>query len=476
MNHPRFEGVSYNKNMKTVVSDVATEPLVTFLGAAQSVTGSMHLVQFGRQRLLLDCGLVRGRRDEARQHNLHFPFDPAAIDAVILSHAHVDHCGNLPNLVRQGFQGPIFCTPATRDLIAIMLADSARVHEDDAVVAGIVGGQRPEAQPLFSISDACRTVDRCVTIPYGQTFEPIANAEARFLDAGHILGSAVTALTFRRGSRMFRLTFTGDIGRRGLPFVHEPPVLPAADLVICESTYGGRRHDSREAMAAKIADVVHQTTARGGRVIVPAFSLGRTQIVLSYLRQWMVQGLVPHLPLIVDSPLATDISAVHDRHRDLLAVADEGPPVHYVGSYEEHRELARQSGPAIVIASGGMCDGGRVVSHLRHHVDDPRSSVVLVSYQAPHTVGAQLMELRPTVRFHGRTWNKWAEVVQINGFSGHADHADLLALLGPAVGDTGKVRLVHGEPPQAEALAKALCEHGFTDVAVPALRETALAA
>jgi metallo-beta-lactamase family protein len=463
--------------MKTVSPPLAAEPVVTFLGAARSVTGSMHLVAFGRSRLLLDCGAHRGRRDEARERNRSFPFDPAGIDAVVLSHAHVDHCGNLPALVRQGFRGPIYCTPATRDLAAIMLTDSARVHEEDAAVAAVVHGPAPDRAAAFTRSDADRVVDRCVAVPYGEPFGPADGCTGRFLDAGHILGSAITALAFSRGADTYRLTFTGDLGRRGLPFVREPSPVPAADLVLSESTYGGRLHDTRQAMAAKVADVTRATVARGGRVLVPAFSLGRTQIVLHYLRRWMRDGLVPELPLVVDSPLAAAIARVHARHRDLLAAGpeDTGPPVRYVASPEEHRELARATGPAIVIASGGMCDGGRILAHLKHHLDDPRSSVVLVSYQAPHTPGAQLLELRPTVRFHGRTWNKWADVVQVNGFSGHADHADLLALLGPAAADTGRVRLVHGEPPQAEALARALREHGFADVAVPERLETAAA-
>jgi metallo-beta-lactamase family protein len=447
------------------------QPVVTFLGAAQSVTGSMHLVELGSTRLLLDCGRVVGRHHDLRRLR-EFPFDPAGIDAVVLSHAHVDHCGNLPQLVRQGFRGAVWCTPATRDLVGIMLADSARLHEEDAAVARIVHGAAPE--PLYSFGDTGRTIDQCVPVPYGQTFTPAPGCEARFLDAGHILGSAIVCLELVRGARRHRLTFTGDLGRRGLPFVKEPTPVPAADLLLCESTYGGRVHDTHAAMAAKVSDVVRSTVARGGRVLIPAFSLGRTQVVLHYLQRWMRDGVLPRLPLYVDSPLAIELGAVYEKHRDLLAEqgATEGPAVHFVAAHDEHRELARQTGPGVVIASGGMCEGGRILSHLKHHLDDPRDSIVLVSYQAPHTIGAQLLERRPTVRFHGRTWNKWAEVVHINGFSGHADHNDFLALLGPAAADTGRVRLVHGELPQAEALAGALRAHGFADVGIPARCET----
>jgi metallo-beta-lactamase family protein len=436
----------------------------------------MHLVEFGPVRLLLDCGLVRGPRDEGRPRHRDFPFDPATLDAVLLSHAHVDHCGNLPNLVRHGFRGPIYCTPATRDLVDVMLADSARIHEEEAAVAGIVGGPAAQRPPLYTRGDAARTVELCVPVAYDEPFSPAAGVEARLVDAGHILGSAMITLACTRAGRTYRLTFTGDLGRRGLPFVREPSPVPAADLIISESTYGGRVHDTREAMAAKVADVVRRTVKRGGRVLIPAFSLGRTQVVVHYLRRWMRDGVLPSLPLYVDSPLAASIAAVYGDYQELLpAPADSaagGPPVHYVATHEEHRELARQTGPCVVVASGGMCEGGRIMAHLKHHLDDPRDSILLVSYQAPNSVGTQLLEMRPTVRFHGRNWNKWAEVVHVNGFSGHADHNDFLALLGPAAGAACRVRLVHGEPAQAEALAQALRGHGFSDVAVPQRGET----
>lgn len=433
------------------------------------MTGSMHLIEVGSQRLLLDCGLVRGRRDEARQRNLRFPFDPATLDAVVLSHAHTDHCGNLPNLVRQGFRGPIYCTPATRDLTAIMLSDSGRVHEDDAAVAGIVAPSRSEdRQPLFTRGDALQAVDHCIPVPYEHDFAISQDVQLRFLDAGHILGSAISVLTFAHAGRTSRLTFTGDLGRRGLPFLRQPPPVPAADLLICESTYGGRRHDTLDVMAAKLSKVVRGAMARGGKVLIPAFSLGRTQVVLHFLQRWMRDGIMLRLPIYVDSPLAAEIAAVYQRYHDSFEHLPAAglPPVHYFRSPEEAREVSMQAEPCVLVASGGMCEGGRILQHLRLHLDDPRCSIVMVSYQAPNSLGAQLLQLRPTVRFHGRNWNKWAEVVSINGFSGHADHEDFLALLGPTLGETGKIRLVHGEPPQAEALAAGLRQLGFADVTV----------
>jgi metallo-beta-lactamase family protein len=448
-------------------------PRVTFLGAAQSVTGSMHLLEWGPHRVLLDCGLHRGPRDESNRLNRHFPFEPASIDAVILSHAHVDHCGNLPNLVRQGFNGPIYCTPATQDLIAVMLHDSARIQEEDAGVAVVVGGRKsePRRQPLYTRQDAFHTVDRCVPVEYGQAVAVNSDLQVRFTDAGHILGSAIVSLLLLHGGKEHRITFTGDLGRRGLPYLRDPSPVPAGDLVICESTYGGRTHDTVEGMAAKMADVVRRTVARGGKVLIPAFSLGRTQIVLHYLQRWMADGVLPRLPIYVDSPLAAEISQVYDGYPDSLH-ADEGEArVEFLTTPEEARARSQQRDPCVIVASGGMCEGGRIVQHLKIHIDDPRSTVVLVSYQAPQSLGAQMLERRPTVRFGGRTWNKWAEVAELNGFSGHADQDDFRVLLGSAVGLTGRVRLVHGEMVQSQALAQTLNGMGFADVAVPQREE-----
>jgi metallo-beta-lactamase family protein len=451
-------------------------PAVTFWGAAQSVTGSMHLVEVGDKRVLLDCGMVRGRGHEDRQRNSRFPFDPSSLDAVIVSHAHTDHCGNLPSLVRQGFDGPIYCTAPTRDLVGVMLGDSARMQEEDAIVAGVVHGRpdAPEARPLYTRPDAEQVVRQCVALPYDQPCDIAPGLQLRLTDAGHILGSSIVGLTAHHGGRDYRITFTGDLGRRGLPFLRDPSRVPAADLVISESTYGGRVHDPLGRMAERLGEVVRRTAERGGKVLIPAFSLGRTQVVLHYLQRWRAEGLLPRVPLYVDSPLAAQVARVYERYPGLLQSdldPGEGGAEH-LATREEAQERSLDREPCVIVASGGMCEGGRIVQHLRQHLDDPRCTIVLVSYQAPHSVGARLLEKRPTVRFHGRTWNKWAEVVELNGFSGHADHNDFLDLLGPAAGATGKVRLVHGEPEQATALAQALRGHGFADVEAPRRGET----
>jgi metallo-beta-lactamase family protein len=458
----------------------AAVPSVTFWGAAQAVSGSMHLVEVGPHRILLDCGLIQGRREESRRRNSRFPFHPHQIDAVVLTHAHVDHCGNIPTLVRQGFSGPVYCTPATRDLLAVMLADSAKIQEEDAAHLNI---QRqyaePWVQPLYTHPDVERAVSQCVAVPYGRPFEVTRSARVRFHDAGHILGSAMVELTAAANGRDYSLTYTGDLGRRGLPFLRGPDPIPPADLLVCESTYGGRVHEPVDRTAEKLYEAVARTIERGGKALVPAFSLGRTQLVVHFLRDGVQSGKLPAVPVYVDSPLASDIAQVYRRHLDCLSdetarrLGDDGDflgggVVHYVRDFEESMRLSTQPGPCVLVAASGMCEGGRIVHHLKHNVDDPRNSVILVSYQAPGTVGRKLLEKKPTIRFMGRDWNKWADVVHLDGFSGHADRDDFAALLAPLADRVGRARLIHGEREQSEALAGALRGLGFADVAVPA--------
>jgi metallo-beta-lactamase family protein len=358
-----------------------------------------------------------------------------------------------------------------------MLADSARIQEEEERVLSVVGGEG--TGPSTAVSPRRhveQTLDQCITVAYGEAVQVTPHAELRMLDAGHILGSAMVALKLAGPRRDVTLTFTGDLGRRGLPFLKDADPVPAADLLLCESTYGGRLHQTVEAMADTFAAVVARSAGEGGIVLIPAFSLGRTQLVVHYLRRWMNEGRLPHLPIFVDSPLAADIADVYTLYPELFPEPplgeDGNGEVQYVRSPRESDELAERRGPCIVVASGGMCEGGRIVKHLRRHIDDPRASLVLVSYQAPDSLGRQLLEKRPRARFHGRVWNKWIDVVEVNGFSGHADRDDFLAYLGPLAGRTGKVRLVHGEPEQSWALAETLAGAGFADVDVPAPEET----
>ncbi len=440
----------------------------------------MHLLEVGNHKILLDCGLHQGRREEARQRNGHFPFHPHQIDAVILSHAHIDHCGNLPTLVRQGFSGPIYCTPPTRDLLRVMLADSAKIQEEDAAHINIARNYaEPWVQPLYTHPDVEKSFRQVVQVPYGKETDVTKSVRFRFIEAGHILGSAMVHLTAAGPDRDRTLSFSGDMGRRGLPILKPTADVPPADLLVCESTYGNRLHRSFSETVTKLYAAIHETVEKDGKVLIPAFSLGRTQLIIHVLQQGLRARKIPDIPIYVDSPLASEVAEVYRAHPNSLSpeIAQAlreghgllgGDGVTYVREFEESTRLATRPGPAIIIASSGMCDAGRIQQHLKQLVDDPRCTIILVSYQASGTVGRKLLEPKPTVRFQGRDWNKWIDVVHLDGFSGHADKEDFLAYLRPLSGKVGKVRLIHGEREQAEALSETLRGLGFADVAVPA--------
>ncbi|MBI1832169.1 MAG: MBL fold metallo-hydrolase [Planctomycetes bacterium] len=465
-----------NKN-GTMPNDIT----VTFWGAAHTVTGSMHLVQAGRQRVLLDCGLFQGRRAEAWARNKDFPFPPHTIDAVVLSHAHIDHCGNLPNLVRRGFNGPIYCTPATRDLIAVMLADSAKIQDEDA--AHLNRHRRPgdpKVEPLYNYRDVRRTLQLARSVPYETDHAVGKNVSARFVDAGHLLGSAMVHLDLAGGRS---ITFTGDLGRRDMPILRDPRPIPPADLIISESTYGGRNHPGVEMLATDLGAVVNRTIARGGKVLIPAFSLGRTQTIVFFLHQLVNSGMLKPLPIYVDSPLsaaATEVFRLHpecfDEETSLLLFEDHHlfgeKLVKFTRSVEESKSINQTKEPCIIIAASGMCESGRILHHLKSNVEDPRNTVLIIGFQAPETLGRRLVEKKPEVRILNTICKLRAEVVVLNGFSGHAGRDELLEMLTPLVDAKRKVRLVHGDPDQAAALMATLKERGFADVIYPDRGET----
>jgi metallo-beta-lactamase family protein len=455
------------------------EPSVTFWGAAHTVTGSMHVVEANGRRLLLDCGLFQGHRAEAAARNGRFPFDPGAIDLVVLSHAHLDHCGNLPTLVRRGFAGPIYCTPATRDLAAVMLADAASIQEEDAEFLNRHrDAGAPAVQPLYQRDDVRRTLRLVQGVPYQRDADPGHGFRLRFVDAGHLLGSAMVSLTVDVGGREHTLTFTGDVGRHGQPILRDPDPVPPAGLLVSESTYGGQTHPPAEETTERLGEVVRQTAERGGKLLIPAFSLGRTQTVVYDLHRLMSAGRLPDLPIFVDSPLAANATEVYRLHPEcfddetatlLEQDADlfGGRRIHYVRRVSESRALNGRREPCVIIAASGMCEAGRILHHLAHNVEDPRTTVLLVGFQAPDTLGRRLAEHQPEVRILNRTYRPRAEVVMMSGFSSHADQNDLLRAFAPLAGQVKRVRLVHGEPQRAEALALALRRHGFADTAVP---------
>jgi metallo-beta-lactamase family protein len=461
-----------------------TTPNVRFWGAARTVTGSMHLLDTGAHRLLLDCGLFQGHRDEAQKRNTSFPIDPKMVDAVLLSHAHLDHCGNLPSLMRHGFRGPIYCTPATRDLAAVMLGDSSKIQEEDAAY---LNKQRrpgePLIQPLYTREDVTKTIKLCQPIPYDSDFDTNLGVQARFVDAGHLLGSAMIHLTIASDNRQYTLTFTGDLGRPGQPIIRDPEPVPAASTLICESTYGGRSHAPVTSLNDQLGQIVQRTTERGGKVLIPAFSLGRTQQVVFYLHQLIGRGCCTDLPIYVDSPLATEATAVFRMHPECFRdevnrLLDTDPDlfgskrIRYIRTVEESKTLNSKTEPCVIIASSGMCESGRILHHLKHNISDSRNTVLIVGYQAPDTLGSRIAQRLPQVRVLDRMVPLRAEVHVLSGFSGHADQAEMLTALAPVAKQTAQVCLVHGEPEGSNSLAQALTKAGFQSVTVPDRGET----
>jgi metallo-beta-lactamase family protein len=459
-------------------------PTVTFWGAARTVTGSMHRVDAAGRTLLLDCGLFQGHRAQSLLRNREFPFRPRDVDAVLLSHAHIDHCGNLPNLVQQGFAGPIYCTPATRALAAVMLGDAAKIHEEDAAYLNRKRASGdPKVEPLYGGREVYRTLLRLQAVPYDTPVTVAPGLEATFVDAGHLLGSAMVSLVIDGPGGGRRLTFTGDLGRPGLPILRDPAPVPPADLVLSESTYGGHTHEPVEETAERLGEVVRQTAGRGGKVVIPAFSVGRTQTIVYFLHQLLSAGRLPDVPVYVDSPMAARATEVFRAHpecfndqalallRDHPGLFGEGH-VRYVEKVHESIALNDRREPCVIIAASGMCEAGRILHHLRHSVEDARNTVLIAGWQAPDTLGRRLVERRPEVRILGRTFPLRAEVVVLNGLSSHADHGGLLRSLAPLAGTARQVRLVHGEPDRAAALAEGLRAAGFADVAIPDRGET----
>jgi metallo-beta-lactamase family protein len=452
---------------------------IEFLGAARTVTGSMHLVHANGARILLDCGLFQGKRAEANERNRTFPFDPAEIDAVILSHAHIDHSGNLPGLVKQGYRGPIYCTPATADLCSIMLADSAFLQEKDAEFLNKRYREEKPVEPLYTPADAARAVGQLRGVEYGKEFSVAKNAVALFSDAGHILGSAGIRLTLSRNGTASTVGFTGDIGRWNMPIIRDPQSLGDVDVLLSESTYGGILHDPPENMAEQLAADILRTIKRGGKVVVPAFSVGRTQDVIYTLHTLFDVGKLPLIPIYVDSPLAVNATEVFKRHPECfddeiqahLRLSHDPfglDQIHYIRDAEESKKLNGLSIPCMIISASGMCEAGRILHHLVNTIEDPRNTILIVGYCAENTLGRRLVDQAEEVRIYGSLYRRRAEVVVHNSFSAHADGQELLKYIGMVDGKRlQKIFLVHGELERAQALAAGLGDRGYTSVEIP---------
>ncbi|MBN1236814.1 MAG: MBL fold metallo-hydrolase [Methanotrichaceae archaeon] len=462
--------------------------ILQFFGAAQSVTGSMHLVEANGHRVLLDCGMVQGKRQEARKLNSQFPFDVRSIDGVVLSHAHLDHTGRLPLLVKMGFDGSVFSTSATRDLCSAMLRDSALLQESDIRFVNRLNAEKglPETLPLYTLQDANASLRLFRTLEYGRALEILPGVRLTFRDAGHILGSASIALevTENQGDGKVRVTtlaFTGDLGRKGAAVVRDPDVIGRADVLITESTYGGRHHGPMGGARDKLAKIVNETAHKGGLLIIPAFAVGRTQDVVYHLHELMQAGQIPSMPVYVDSPLATNITEIFRQHPEsydeeteqlLLQDGDKDPfgfdMLRYTRSTEESKRLNNLKRPAIIISASGMLEGGRVLHHLRRNIGDPKTTVLFVGYQAENTLGRKLLQGDKIVRIFGEEHEVRAKMEEIDAYSAHADEGELLDFIGQIPNKPGRVFVVHGEMHAAEAIAAALRKSGISNVTIPA--------
>jgi metallo-beta-lactamase family protein len=456
-----------------------------FQGAARTVTGSMHVLAVGGRTILLDCGIFHGRREESRERNSKFPFDPASVEAVILSHAHIDHSGNIPRLVRLGFRGRIYCTHATRSLCDVMLRDSAYIQERDAEFISKRHRTKglPPIEPLYVPEDVEMSLPLFHGVDYSTPVEIAEGVECRFEDAGHILGSASLALTVRENGRTVRLGFTGDLGRKNLPILRDPVFIGDGEefhYVISESTYGGRFHAPVTDMGSQLLEPLRRACDRKGRIVIPAFSVGRTQELVYMMHELSLAGKLPPMPIFVDSPLSVNITEVFRRHpecydretRAMLESEDDAfgfGRVDYIKNVNESKELNDREGPFVVISASGMCEAGRVVHHLANTVGDPRAMVLIVGYQAENTLGKKLVMREPTVRIFGEPREVRAEVVVLNSFSAHADRNELVGYAGQfPVQSVREIFLVHGDADQADKLRSGLLEHGFRRVSVPA--------
>ncbi len=461
---------------------------IEFWGAAQTVTGSMHLLKVNGYKVLLDCGIYQGKRKEAFERNRQFPFDPAAIDALILSHAHIDHSGNIPTLVRQGFRGAIWATPATRDLCAVMLRDSAFIQEQDVKYVNKHRKKEGKAlfEPLYTENDVLEAMSLFQTVGYKRRVTVVPGVQLQFKEAGHMLGSAAVSLDVDEYGQFKRLVYSGDIGRLNLPILRDPDVIESADFIIMESTYGNRFHETADQARSALKRAVLEIYRKQSKLIIPSFAVGRTQEIVYALHEMLTSHDIPPIDIYVDSPLAVNATEIFRLHpelwdRDTLQFLDDSnsrdpfgfASVRYIRDVRDSKALNDLTGPAIILSASGMCEAGRILHHLKNNITNPRNIILFVGYQAENTLGRKILDGLPEVPIFGELYPVKAQVVKIDGYSAHADHAGLLQWLKAAQlrGDVKTVFLVHGEEENARALAQAALFQGVPEVHVPARGE-----
>jgi metallo-beta-lactamase family protein len=462
---------------------------LTFWGAAQTVTGSMHQLTVAGREYLLDCGMFQGKRQESRQRNCCPPIPPASLDAIFLSHAHIDHCGVLPVFVKDGFTGPIYTSPATADLCDPMLADSGFLQEKDAEYlnrrfwkrkALLGDGEKDgEVLPIYTAEDAARVQPLFSKVLLHTPTAVSDSVEYETFEAGHLLGSTSILLNLRENGNSVRLVFSGDVGRPDLPIIQDPEACPPCDYLILESTYGDRLHKDMHQVEDKLEKIIRRTAARGGKIIVPAFAVGRTQQLILLLHELADKMAIPDIPVFVDSPLAIKATRVHQAHSEVYDIEtmkhlDGGHNpftfgrVHYVEKAEDSKALNDLRGPMIIIASSGMAEAGRILHHLKNNIGSPRNTVLITGFQAQNTLGRRILEGEQDVRIFGEPHRVRAEVAKLNELSGHADQSGLLKWIEPVARGIKKIFLVHGELPVQQTLARVITERFGTEVAIPA--------
>lgn len=454
---------------------------LTFYGAAQTTTGSMHLVEANGLRILLDCGLFQGNRKEAFEKNRQMPVDPATIDAVILSHAHIDHSGNLPTLARHGFRGKVYCTPATRDLCDIMLRDSAYLQQRDLEIVNRKRAQQGKNlfEPLYEPQDVDRILSRFEPEPLKREADLGNGVSVVFHNAGHILGSALVQLDVRQGpGQTRRLLFSGDLGQPDQPILRDFDYPQGADVLLIESTYADRDHPSAEDVRGRLKAFIEDIHQQKSKLVIPAFSVGRTQQVLYYLNRLVEEGRTPRTPVYVDSPLSLKATQVYEKHRecydeeasDLLRKGDDPmkfPGLRFVETPDQSKALNDQPGPMVIIAASGMCEGGRVLHHLQRTVGDPRNIILIVGFQAENTLGRRIVDRISPLRILGDEFELRARVHTINALSAHADRTSLMRWFDGVKGRLSRVFAVHGEADKVNAMTELVKQHGVTNVVAP---------
>ncbi len=452
---------------------------ILFAGAAGEVTGSKHLISFNDKKILLDCGMFQGHREEADEKNMNLKFDPKEVDSVILSHAHIDHSGDLPVLVKQGYVGPIYSTHATRDLCNHMLMDSAYIQERE--VEWMKKKKKKNIpEPLYTMIDAEKALKCFHGVNYEQSFVVEDGVVASFYDAGHILGSSLVHLILydKKSKKHLRVAFTGDLGRRGLPILRDPHMIPETDILITECTYGNRLHAALQTVEQDLAKIVNLVCERGGKLIIPSFAMERAQEVIYHLNILTRKNKIPEIPIYVDSPLAGNVTEVFRGHPECFdketyeEFIEKGDnpfgfgKLRYTRSVEESKSLNEKKGPMVIISASGMCEHGRILHHLKNNLEDNRNAVLIVGYQAEHTLGRRLVNGEKQVSIFGDPYDVKADVFVMDAFSAHADRSDLLEYISRIKG-LKKIFLVHGEQKQLESFSGALKDNGFNDVHIP---------